>query len=124
MDEEARRPLLQSDRDLIQSEEQQDGTSNEPRPWSARLHQVRSSVQNYLTSSMGHYSVLLLVSLDVSCIFADLLINLVQCEQRHPDKGLGTARDVLGSVGLVFSCLFMVELLASVWAFGFQYSTH
>ena len=84
---------------------------------------TRSKIQHFLSSKLGHYSVLLLVSLDVSCIFADFLISLYVCEHScgrdesyNPD--LLTAQDALGIVSLVFSCLFMVELLASIWAFG------
>lgn len=87
------------------------------------LHTTRRQIQRFLTSKVGHYSVLLLVSLDVSCIFADFLISLYTCEQsckkgKEVGKGFHEAQDVLGIVSLVFSCLFMAELLASVWAFG------
>ena len=82
------------------------------------LHTTRTRTQRFLTSKAGHYSVLLLVSLDVSCIFADFIINLFVCEQKHPAKEWDEARDALGIVSLVFSCLFMTELLASIWAFG------
>lgn len=30
-------------------------------------------------------------------------------------------RNGLGIAGLIFSCLFLVELIASVWAFGWRY---
>ena len=87
------------------------------------LHTTRTQTQRFLTSKFGHYAVLLLVSLDVSCIFADFLISLYTCEQsctkgKHVDKEWGEAQSALGIVSLVFSCLFMAELLASIWAFG------
>ncbi|KAF2491090.1 hypothetical protein BU16DRAFT_446162, partial [Lophium mytilinum] len=75
----------------------------------------------FLTSKAGHYSILLLVSLDVSCIFADFIINIFTCETRGPSSGASTALEALGIISLVFSCLFMVELFASVWAFGPKY---
>ena len=40
------------------------------------LWQSRRSLQRFLTSKWGHYSVILLVSLDISGIFADFLISL------------------------------------------------
>lgn len=40
------------------------------------LWQTRRSMQRFLTSKWGHYSVILLVSLDISGIFADFLISL------------------------------------------------
>lgn len=84
---------------------------------------TRRQVLRFLTSKAGHYAVLILVSLDVSCIFADILISLFICEKscgsgHRAPKGLEDAQEVLGIVSLVFSCLFMAELLASIWAFG------
>ena len=83
----------------------------------------RKQTRRFLSSKYGHYAVLLLVSLDVSCIFADFLISLYicdhTCDKGEPvDKSLPEAQDALGIVSLIFSCLFMVELLASIWAFG------
>lgn len=37
---------------------------------------TRRATQRFLTSKWGHYSVILLVSLDISGIFADFLISL------------------------------------------------
>ena len=84
------------------------------------------ATRTFLSSKYGHYAVLLLVSLDVSCIFADFLISLYVCDHKC-DKGetvsrdFGKAQDALGIVSLIFTCLFMAELLASVWAFGCEY---
>lgn len=82
------------------------------------LHTTRSRIQRFLTSKTGHYCILLLVSLDVACIFADFVIKIFICEQKDAAKGWNEALDALGIVSLVFSCLFMVELLASIWASG------
>lgn len=84
---------------------------------------TRIKIRSFLNSKAGHYAVLVLVSLDVSCIFADILISLFACEQsckagKHADKGLKDAQEGLGIVSLVFSSMFMAELVASVWAFG------
>lgn len=86
---------------------------------------TRRQTRRFLSSIYGHYAVLLLVSMDVGCIFADFLISLYICDQTcgkgdSVGDGLPKAQDALGIVGLVFSCLFMVELLASIWAFGFK----
>ncbi|KAF2100543.1 hypothetical protein NA57DRAFT_74149 [Rhizodiscina lignyota] len=98
---------------------------------------TRHQVQRFLTSKYGHYSVLVLVTLDVSCIFAGTArllsfvtlnwsrrnpqISYLKHELSHIGKGFEDALNVLGIVSLVFSCLFMVELLASIWAFGKDY---
>ncbi|KAL2042276.1 hypothetical protein N7G274_004764 [Stereocaulon virgatum] len=89
-------------------------------------NKARKQTKRFLSSKYGHYAVLLLVSLDVSCIFADFLISLFICDHtcakgEPVSKKLPQAQDALGIVSLVFSCLFMVELLASIWAFGLEY---
>lgn len=99
--------------------------------WDRLLHRFwvnpyRSQVQHFLTSKAGHYAILLLVSLDVSCIFTDILISLFACEQscksgKATGKGMKDAQKALGIVSLVFSCLFVVELLASIWVFNLRY---
>ena len=62
-----------------------------------------------------------LVSLDLLGIFADIIINLYQCDVPSASPSWSFVRDVLGIVGLIFSSAFMAELLASVWAFGWRY---
>lgn len=89
--------------------------------WNLRLR-----LQHFLSSKWGHYFVILLVSADVSCIFANFLISLHICEH-SADKGFHLrawqkAVDVLDYVSLVFSCLFVAELLGSIFAFGLQYA--
>ena len=79
---------------------------------------ARHQTKRFLTSKAGHYSVLLLVSLDISGIFADLILQLMTCEGRVPARDGEKAQQALGVVSLVFSCLFMGELVASLWAFG------
>ena len=105
----AQTPLLPSDHTHISSQTQRNFT------------RARHQTKRFLTSKYGHYAVLVLVSIDVTSIFADLIAQLLTCEGRIPHKDGSTAQEVLGDLGLVFSCLFMLELLASVWAFGWQY---
>lgn len=81
---------------------------------------ARRQTRRFLTSKTGHYAVLLLVSLDVSSIFADFVVQLLTCDGKIPEKDAEKGENVLGIIGSVFSCLFMAELLASIWAFGFQ----
>ncbi|EMC97565.1 hypothetical protein BAUCODRAFT_50672, partial [Baudoinia panamericana UAMH 10762] len=82
---------------------------------------ARRETKRYLTSKIGHYSVLALVSVDIGSIFADLILQLLTCEGRIPPRDGEHGQEVLSILSLVFSCLFMVELLASIWAFGWQY---
>ena len=87
------------------------------------VHSARAQTQRVLGSRAGHYAVLMLVSLDVSCIFADFLIGLYRCDSScsKVDGINGEMRELqnaLRIVNLLFSCLFMGELITSVWAFG------
>ncbi|KAF5566211.1 voltage-gated hydrogen channel 1 [Fusarium phyllophilum] len=88
-------------------------------PWSVRS--TKQKTAQFLSSKAGHYSVLTLVSLDVLSMIADFILNLFKCEQGRKGSDWDLALEILGSVSLVFSCLFVVELIASVWAFGWKY---
>ncbi|KAH6893543.1 hypothetical protein B0T10DRAFT_482496 [Thelonectria olida] len=85
------------------------------------LHNAREKTARFLSSKAGHYSVLVLVSLDVMSMIADFILNLFKCEQGKGGPDWDLALNILSSITLVFSCLFMVELIASVWAFGWSY---
>ena len=121
-------PLLREDRQAQRDAEHdhihQHITRLAPGGEQSKVHVYRNQTQRFLTSKIGHYSVLLLVSLDVSIIFADFLISLYTCEhscgkKQAINQDLAKAQDAMEIVSLVFSCLFMTELLASIWAFGF-----
>ncbi|KAK1074516.1 hypothetical protein LTR74_001112 [Friedmanniomyces endolithicus] len=109
------RPLLPSDH--VHHTPRPDPDS----PSTMTITTARNHTKRYLTSKYGHYSVLALVSVDITAIFADLILQLLTCEGRIPARDGDTASDVLGIFSLIFSCLFMLELVASVWAFGWTY---
>lgn len=86
---------------------------------------VRSHLSHFLNSSAGHYLIFALVGIDVAGIFADFLIALHVCEHSG-DKGFNPApwEDSLAGleiISLVISSLFMVELSACIFAFGWRY---
>lgn len=87
----------------------------------AEYYRSQRQIQNFLSSHTQHYCVLALVTLDLLGIFADIFIALYTCEQlEDPGKQWDDARNGLSIAGLVFSCLFMLELLMSIWAFGWR----
>ncbi|THW18259.1 hypothetical protein D6D19_04049 [Aureobasidium pullulans] len=104
--DDSRRPLLREP-----SPERTDST----------FSTARRCTRRYLNSKFGHYAILLLVCLDCSCIFGEFVIQILTCEGRVSESKGDVAQEAIGIVGLVFSCLFMLELMASIWAFGFQY---
>lgn len=103
--EESQRPLLHES-----SPERNDST----------ISTARRDTRRYLNSKLGHYAILLLVSLDCACIFLEFVIQILSCEGKISESKGHVAEEALGIIGLVFSCLFVLELLASIWAFGFQ----
>jgi len=118
--QEERTPLLLSDRRRLKHASRDFLARHLVDP-NSTAYRTRRFLQWFLTSKYGHYSVMILVTLDVAGIFADFLISLHICEHRHEDvhvwKGINEGLDILS---LVFSCLFMVELLCSIYAFGFR----
>jgi hypothetical protein len=107
---------------LLQTRDNRYGNLIHPPPPDSRsrVQRARLASKRFLTSKIAHYSILLMVSLDVSCIFGDIFISLFTCGKENPDRAWGVAREVLGDISLVFSCLFMLELLVSVWAAGLE----
>ncbi|KAF5866910.1 hypothetical protein ETB97_008715 [Aspergillus alliaceus] len=85
----------------------------------------RRAARDFLSCRRGHYLVLLLVSVDVACTFADFLIELHVCELKqrgtHVAAGWGVTQQTLAIVGLVFSHLFMLELMVAIVSFGRGY---
>jgi len=113
-------PLLSSDRDL-----RAHSTPETASHRASRYHKVyiacQSEVSEFLSSKAQHYTVLGLVSFDLLGIFADIIINLYQCDEKDTDPVWDDVRNALGIAGLVFSCVFLLELILSVWAFGWRY---
>ena len=85
----------------------------------------RRNTRGFLSSKWGHYMVILLVTLDVTGIFLDFLLKLYICDHtcgknETVSDAFPKAVSALEVISLVFSSLFVVELLASIWAFGLQ----
>lgn len=87
-------------------------------PGHQRLATARRRTRHFLSSKPGHYLILALVTLDISSIFADFILQLFVCENRITGQDGTAAQEALGIVSLAFSCLFMLELSVSIWAFG------
>ncbi|ROV92372.1 hypothetical protein VMCG_09153 [Cytospora schulzeri] len=108
-------PLLQDQND---SDQQQSPDELEVSTYDRQRYRCKG----LLVSKQKHYFTLGLVALDVSCLLADLFIALIDCDERiKNDAWVPGVREGLEIAGLVFSCLFMVELIMCLWAFGFEY---
>ncbi|KAK3394892.1 hypothetical protein B0H63DRAFT_444978 [Podospora didyma] len=82
----------------------------------------KSQTRDLLSSKVKHYIILGLVALDVTAILADIFIALLSCDlDLEQESWVWKAREALHVVGLVFSSLFVLELLVTFWAFGIQF---
>ncbi|TAQ91537.1 hypothetical protein B7494_g150 [Chlorociboria aeruginascens] len=123
-DSSSSQPLLREDREeAVRDNEDRACEDAQPEagPLTRRYNYYRQKLQDFLASKAQHYIVLSLVALDLLGIFADIFIALYTCEEGQPNPTWDKVRDGLGIAGLVFSCLFMVELIMSIWAFGWRY---
>lgn len=86
----------------------------------------RAKARRWLGSKYQHYLLIILISLDVSCIFADIFISLYTCEEgknrsETTDRRIERTQEALAIISLVFSCIFLAELIVTLWAFGLRY---
>lgn len=112
-DDEAIRPLLWSFSGFRET--------RRPAPLRRHLTDSRTSLKDMLGSRTKHYVVLTLVSLDVATLMANVFVELVACDAKREDEPWAqNTRHGLTIAGLVFSCLFVVELMLCVFAFGLR----
>ncbi|KAF6824025.1 hydrogen voltage-gated channel 1 protein [Colletotrichum plurivorum] len=115
-DDEAIRPLLWSFSGFRET--------RRPAPLRRHLTESRTSLKDVLSSRRKHYAVLALVSLDVLTLMANIFVELVACDMKREDEPwVRTTRQGLTLAGLVFSCVFLAELMLCVLAFGWRYFT-
>lgn len=87
----------------------------------SRYRRSQQHCQTLLISKQKHYFILGLVALDVGCLLTDILITLIDCDKRiENDAWVPGVRQALEHAGLVFSCLFLAELLLCLWSFGLE----
>jgi hypothetical protein len=83
---------------------------------------TRANTRAFLTTRTKHYIVMGLVALDVVVILADVFVALIACDMHLPKEGwVAKTREGLHITAAVFSSLFLVELLVTVWAYGIRY---
>lgn len=81
----------------------------------------RRKARVQLSTKKKHYFTMALVALDVSGILADIFVALIACDKHEQNlRWVKDVREGLETASLVFSCLFLAELIATVWAFGFR----
>lgn len=87
--------------------------------WARRLQRACAIA---MASRRKHFLVMAAVALDASTLLASIFIQLIACETQQADEPwVNTVTTALEVVGRIFSCLFMVELILCVYAFGWRY---
>lgn len=110
--EQEQRPLLPSNH----------SSHHEPEPDDhSEAPTLKRRTVRFLNSKAGHYSILALVSLDIAGIFTAFVLQLFTCEGHIAPESSARAERALEILSLLFSCLFVLELAASVWVFGWAY---
>jgi hypothetical protein len=124
-------PLLNSDRDRLRilhnsEDDLVDCHIRKLHGEETSVRRLRTRLQAFLASKWGHIFVIVLVSLDVASIFAGFLVQLHVCEHTCGGKAQGDfdtqpwaqVVEILEVMSLLFSSLFMLELVGSIFAFG------
>ncbi|KAI0386699.1 hypothetical protein F5Y04DRAFT_70281 [Hypomontagnella monticulosa] len=90
--------------------------------WASSYHQAQKATVRLMNSRAKHWVVLVLIILDVAGILTDIFIALITCEIGiEDDAWVKPTRNALTIFSLTLSCIFLVELLLSLFADGFGY---
>ncbi|KAJ6443352.1 hydrogen voltage-gated channel 1 [Purpureocillium lavendulum] len=88
----------------------------------ARVARWRRVGRRLLDSRRKHFLVMAVVTLDVAALLANVFIQLIACEMhQRREPWVLAVTDALETAGLVFSSLFMLELAACLFSFGFSF---
>ncbi|KIJ34696.1 hypothetical protein M422DRAFT_233390 [Sphaerobolus stellatus SS14] len=89
--------------------------------WSTRMETWRSKAASKLKAKVTHRLIVSLIVVDSILILIDLSYALLSegCKETtdHPPRWL----NVLSHISLAISCVFLLELVVFVWAFGPMY---
>lgn len=89
--------------------------------WQTTYHNARHAARRLINSRAKHWLTLVLIILDVAGILSDIFIALITCELGIRHQGwVEPTREALGVLSLVLSCLFLLELVLSLWAEGLR----
>lgn len=111
--DESQQPLLGHDDDG-------DGGTGGEEAWCGTASQ-REDLQLALSSKSMHYLILGLVSLDVAALMTNIFLELYECDTDGESRAwVGPLHEGLETAGLVFSSVFLLELLLCMAAFGIE----
>lgn len=89
------------------------------------VSRCRRTGRQLLASRRKHFLVMAVVTLDVAALLANVFIQLIACEMHQRDEPwVQRLTEGLETAALLFSSLFMVELAACLFSFGFGYAAY
>lgn len=92
--------------------------SDHSRP-SGGLFRYRKIMEEFLCSRGKHFLVMGAVALDVMTLLANIFIQLIACEMHQANEPwVKRLVAYIEGIGLIFSSLFMIELIACLFCFG------
>ncbi|KAI1418603.1 hypothetical protein F5Y13DRAFT_3179 [Hypoxylon sp. FL1857] len=112
-------PLLDQDADDTRHDDYQRKFMD---TWRSGYHRAKVATSRFMNSRAKHWVILVLIILDVAGILSDIFIALITCEIGiEHDEWVAPTRNSLTTFSLTLSCVFLVELLLSVFADGLGY---
>ncbi|KFA62784.1 hypothetical protein S40285_03796 [Stachybotrys chlorohalonatus IBT 40285] len=116
------RPLLPDTHHETGDGDASSGHSHKPWKGKATVQSYRAYGRRLLSSRGKHFGTMAIVAFDVAALLANVFIELISCEMDQRDEPwVRKLIAALQIVGLVFSCVFLAELVACLFAFGFNY---
>ncbi|KJZ78714.1 hypothetical protein HIM_02105 [Hirsutella minnesotensis 3608] len=83
---------------------------------------LRQTGRRLLSSRKKHFGVMVIVTLDVAVLLANIFLRLIACEMHQTDEPwVQTVTGALETAGLLVSSLFMIELAACLFSYGLGY---
>ncbi|PNY29877.1 Uncharacterized protein TCAP_00211 [Tolypocladium capitatum] len=119
-DHDASAPLLPQSHDT--SSASQPSSSTLGSKLASHVSRHRRTGRQLLASRKKHFLVMAVVTLDVAALLVNVFIQLIACEMHQRDEPwVQRVTEDLEAAGLLFSSLFMIELAACLFSFGFGY---
>ncbi|KAH7326321.1 hypothetical protein B0I35DRAFT_466950 [Stachybotrys elegans] len=116
------RPLLPPSQADGEGEEVGSRSPSRSRDHEGKVEAYRAKGRDLLGSRTKHYVVMGVVAFDVAALLGNIFLQLISCEMHQRDEPwVQQLTKALTSLGLVFSCVFMVELIACVFSYGISY---
>jgi hypothetical protein len=112
-----------TDSPLFSQPQEDDESPFPPQPskFGKHVEDYREGGRRVLASRKKHFLIMAIVVLDVAALLANVFIQLIACEMDQRDEPwVEQVSEALEITGLVCSCLFIVELGACLFSFGFR----